>query len=437
MLLTDTDPAAIAMAEPIRKSAWGQIMLLALILFGAAMMLAVFGPLQEAAKTDMKLSDFSVSLIQGLMTGAPAAIVAVPISWLIDHGARVRLLTCLIALCVAGALWTAFAGGFVTLSAARMLEAVGAGCAVAVIISLSADLVAPDHRGRAIVLLGLGTAAGGAAAFVIGGALLHDLAAHPAAILGSLAPWRATHLVVGTVGAILLFPLFFLREPLRHEVEETQASLGVAFHALWAKRRFLIPLFTGQLAVGMADTAAGIWAAPVLIRDFHLQPFQFAGWVGGVIFIGGVAGSALGGLAADWGQKTGRRGGLLIPAVAATLVGVPAALFPVMHNLLGFQVLFTLLLFSGMVTAVVSSTAVTVLIPNEERGACMAAFGVISSLVGKSLAPLIVTLGSAAMGGERHLGAALAATGVATGVLSFLGYVMAMRNAPPPAAELT
>ena len=423
--------------DEVRNSSWGQVLLLALILFGGAMMLTAFGPMQEAAKHDMKLSDLALSMVQGLATGAPAALIAVPISWLIDHGNRVRLLICVFALCVIGSLWTSFAIGAWTLATARMLAAIGAGSAVAVIISLSADLCVPDHRGRAIVILGLGTFAGGSAAFVVGGILLGVLASHPLAILGAMTPWRAANLLLSVVGVVLLLPLFLLREPQRHEVEMQRPTLNTAFLALWAKRRFLGPLFIGQLGIGMADTAASIWASPVLIRDFHQSPAQFAGWVGGMLFVGGVGGSILGGLSADWGHKTGRRGGLLFAAVIATFIGIPAALFPIMHTLAGFQLLFFLLLFSGAVTAVVSSTTVTVLIPNDERGASMAAFGIVSNLIGKSLAPTVVTLASSAMGGEQHLGVALAATGLVTGVVSFAGYVLAMRNAPLSATEPT
>jgi MFS family permease len=427
--------AVDGVTEDLRGSAWGPILLLAVILFGAGVMLTVFAPLQEAAKNELKLSDFAISLVQGLFTAAPVALIGVPLSWIIDHGHRVRLLIILLAACVIGTFWTAFVTGLTSLALARMIAAVGASCAVLVIISLVADLCAPDKRGRAIVVLGMGTFAGVAAAFAVGGSLMTVLAAHPIAWLGAMSAWRETHFVVGAFGALLMAPLFFLREPARHEVEIQTAALGPAFRAIWAKRRFLLPLFAGQLGITMADTAAGIWASPVLIRDFHQAPGAFAVWVGAMVFVGGLVGSIIGGVTADWGHKTGRRGGLLFSAVVATAIGIPAALFPVMHTLGGFQILFFLLLFSGAVTAVVSTTTVAVLIPNEERGASMAAFGVISNLVGKSLAPMVVTLGSLAMGGEQHLGGALAVTGVITGVISFGGYVLAMRNAPLSATE--
>ena len=427
--------AAGAATAPTRRTVWSAVLLLAAVLFAGGLIRTVFSPLQEAAKLDLRLTDFAVSLVQGLATGAPIALVSIPLAWVIDHGNRVRLLVALFAVCVVGAFWTAFATGLTSLFLARMLSAVGASCAVPVIISLVADLCAPDRRGRAIVVLGLGSYAGAAAAFVLGGLLLGVLANHPIAALGKLAPWRATHLLLGLVGSVMLFPLFFLREPERHEVELKTTSFGPTMRALWAKRAFLFPLFAGQIGLSMADAAASIWATPVLIRSYHLQPVQFAGWVGAILFVAGILGAVLGGFGADLGHKTGIRGGLLFAAILATALGIPAAIFPIMPTIGGFQLMFFLLLLAGAITTVVASTTVAVLIPNEERGACMAAFSVISSIIGASLAPTIVTLGSTLMGGEQHLATSLAATGLVTGVISLAGYVLAMRHAPKSATE--
>ena len=71
----------------------------------------------------------------------------------------------------------------------------------------------------------------------------------------------------------------------------------------------------------------------------------------------------------------------------------------------------------------------------------MAAFGanvkigVINSIIGASIAPTIVTLGSWAMGGEQHLAASLAITGAVTALISMVGYMIAMRNAPRSATH--
>jgi hypothetical protein len=65
----------------------------------------------------------------------------------------------------------------------------------------------------------------------------------------------------------------------------------------------------------------------------------------------------------------------------------------------------------------------------------MSVFGIINALIGMSLAPTVVTLGSQALGGEGHLALSLAITGVVTGLLSFGGYFFAMRNSPLNATD--
>src|SRR6266849_5351244 len=95
---------AIALPERTRGTLWSAVLFLAAVLFAGGMIKTVFSPLQEAAKLDLKLSDFATSLV--------------------------------------------------SLFLARMLSALGASCAVPVVISLAADLCRPDQRGRAMVVLG-------------------------------------------------------------------------------------------------------------------------------------------------------------------------------------------------------------------------------------------------------------------------------------------
>ena len=64
-----------AASAPTRNTVWSAVLLLAAILFASALMRMVFSPLQEAAKLDLKLSDFDISLVQGLALGAHAAVV--------------------------------------------------------------------------------------------------------------------------------------------------------------------------------------------------------------------------------------------------------------------------------------------------------------------------------------------------------------------------
>jgi MFS family permease len=420
----------------VTRTAWGAIVVLSLTLLAVAAMRSVFSPLQEAAMLELKLTDFQISLVQGLGTAVPGAIIGLLIAWIIDHGMRVRLVIALLLVCAVGTIGTSFARDFAGLLLSRMCAAVSADCTAGVVISLAADYCVRQQRGRAMLTMGLGLLTGMALGFWLGGALLDSLASTQMAWLAALSPWRKVHLVVGLAGTLGLVPLLLLREPKRHEVQQSAGALRPLLWSLWSKRAFLMPFFLAQLGVTLADTAAIIWAAPVLIRNYHLQPQQFAGWMGGLLFIGGLAGSILGGLSADWGQKSLRRGAVLAGGVVAAALGVPAALFPIMPTVGGFAVMMGVMTLSGTASGLVASTTVTVLIPNEERGTCMALYGVVRSVLGLSIAPSLVTFGSWAMGGEQHLAPALATVGVLTGTLSLVAYLLAMRSAPVAAGTV-
>jgi MFS family permease len=157
--------------------------------------------------------------------------------------------------------------------------------------------------------------------------------------------------------------------------------------------------------------------------------------MGPLIFFAGLLGAILGGLSADWGQKSGRRGGLLIGAVIAAAIGIPAALFPIAPSVPVLAATLGTLLLCGAVTGVVTSVALTVLIPNELRGLCIGAFIAIAGLIGFGVAPTLVAVASSLYGGESHLDQGLATIGTLTSLLSLIAFYLAMRRAPSSATS--
>jgi len=95
-----------------------------------------------------------------------------------------------------------------------------------------------------------------------------------------------------------------------------------------------------------------------------------------------------------------------------------------------FGFVLFLLLMAGSMTGLITATAIAVLVPNEERGVCLGAFMILGALIGLGLSPMLVSLGSQALGGEAHLAPALAIVGVTTGLVSLGGFILAMINAP-------
>lgn len=419
----------------LQRTAWSAVLLLSLVVLSAGIVRLGFSPLQEAAKLELGLSDYQISLVQGIAAAVPMAIIAIPLGWLTDHSKRTRLMLILALTWTIGMIWTGLARDFTGLFIARMLAGVGSMSIVPVAVSTLSDLAPPQNRGRAMLFVGMGNTLGPALAFVLGGALataFGDSLDIPG--LG-LSAWREAALALGVLSAGLILIQFAVREPARHEIESRSTSLKVMAGALWRRRALLGPLFVGQISVIMADAAAGVWAVPVLQRDFGQSVGQASALVGGLLLFAGLIGPAVGGLAADKGHKSGRRGGILIGAVIASAIGVPAALFPLMPDVTLMVAVLFVLLAAGAVTGLVTATTIAVLVPNEERGVCLGAFMILGALIGLGLSPVLVSLGSNALGGEDHLAPALAVVGVITGLVSLAGFVTAMLNAPDRASS--
>ncbi|MDF7775792.1 MFS transporter [Sphingomonas sp. AOB5] len=406
-----------------------------LILFALVVALGVqamgqFSALQDAANKQLGLTDFQLTLVQGLGTAIPMLLLSIPIGILVDRTNRLRLMIVLTSIWTAGSIGTAFSNDLGMLLASRMAAGVGATGAMTCAISLAADICTPGQRGRAMLVLTVGKVLGQAAVFTVGVTLFAMIGESG---LWGLEAWRGVHLIVGLVSAALIAALFLLREPPRREM---LAGPGAPFRTvvseLWTRRGFLIPLFVGQIAVTMADASAGILIAPVLSRSYGMAAEQTQ-WIGTVLFLTGLAGSIIGGIAADAGHRRGR-GGVLIGAVIFSALGVPAGLYTVAPDVTWLGIGFGVLILCGTITGLITAIAITVLLPNELRGLCIGAFLTLAGLIGFGVAPPLIGAISDAMGeGGRHLGTATAWVSVIVGAISCVAFWMAMRRAPASA----
>lgn len=432
-LLVDAAP------PPSLRRSLASLLLLALALAVGFCMMQSFGIMAESAKRDIGLSDTTLAIVQGVGNAVPLVLFSVPVGILVDRTRRIRLLIVMALTWTLGTFATAMAPDAEMLFVSRMLVGIGTTGGLTAALSLSADLCLPEQRGRGLLITNVGKMIGTAAGFALAGWLLARLGTADAPQwMGNLAPWRQAQLGLGLLSAVLLVPLLWLREPARHEVEAgPNATFRQGVAELWARRAFLVPLFIGQTSVVMADTAAGIWASPVLERVYHQQPGEFGQWLGAITLATGIVGAIIGGAAADWGQASARRGGLLIGAVVAAAIGTPAALFPIMPDVTGFAVMIGIFILAGTVTGLVTSVALTVMLPNEVRGLAIGLFIAIAGLIGFGIAPVLVTLASGAMGGEGHIASALALVGTVVSLVSTAAFWLAMRRAPAPGRGLS
>ncbi|MGB9990100.1 MFS transporter [Massilia sp. SM-13] len=422
--------AAGAVPRGARRNA--AIGLITLSLFTGTAARYALSPMQELVSADLGLGNHQIALLQGMALALPILLISIPLGRLVDRTNRARLMIVLALACTAGSVLCALAQNFATAFVARMLVAGSVVAAQPAALSLVADLCEPSRRGRMITLTSLGQVAGSTVAYILAGMLLPWIpTALPAgSALAALAPWRVVLLMFAAVVLATAIAMLWMREPQRREAgADSGGELRVALRALWAYRRFLLPLIGGLVAVGMADAAAAIWAVPVLTRHFHQTPADFGVWMGLLNLGSGVVGAVLGGFSADLGLRRKGRAGVLLGAVVATALSVPTALFPLMPDVAWFGVALALLLTCGGCANIAATSAIMVVLPNELRGICVSLVIAAGGMAAYGVAPLLVSVAAQLFGGGKDILIPLSCVGLLTSIAASAAFVRAMRVA--------
>jgi predicted MFS family arabinose efflux permease len=405
-----------------------QLLLLAMVMAAAGFARTAVGPLQEAMRMALILSDNEMALLQGPAIGIPIALTAIPLGLLIDRSSRVRLLLALVLFALMGSLFTAFASGFIWLLIARCVAGVAALAIVPVVYSLGADLYPPEKRGRVLTVASIGQVAGNSAAFALGGTLLTLAGAAPDAWR-----WVILWLTVPLLPVLLL--MLALREPTRTGIAIDRPSARQVWKELGQYRSMIVPLMVGIILAESAVGAILIWAAPMLSRNFRLPPDRIGGIMAIGMLISGIAGPAIGGLLADLCQRAGGPARTVATLTGLALLSVPAGLFAFVPGVVTGCILLVSSMTLMLAIAVMGMTLFTIVIPNELRGLCMSALVATNIFFCLAVAPPTVSLLSGAIGGLSMIGKALSIVCVAIGVLAASTFAWGRRSFSRPAGR--
>ena len=404
-------------------SRWIQLLLLTAAEASAVYSRTSLGPLQETARTALGLSDNYMALLQGPALALPMVIAALPVGLLIDRRSRTRLLLLFGGLNVLASVGTACAPNFVGLFISRAVIGLIAAATPIAVCSLISDLYPPDQRGRATTVMAIGGVGGMSLAFALGGELVTAFGAREEG-------WRYAQLSLAAPLVLVAILMLALREPSRGDMQARAPTTRNACAALWRLRGILAPLLAGAALVSVADGAALVWSAPTMARQLAISPDRIGALMGTVLLVGGTLGPLCGGLLADFAQRVGgpRRTMAFVAGIAC--IAVPAASFALLPNAGSMALLLALFLLVGSAIAVALSTVSIVILPNELRGLCMALTATVGAIFGFALAPLTVSLLSAALGGIDRIGQALAMVCMAASLLGAIALALGVRSFP-------
>jgi len=408
-----------------------QLVLIALALAACAFGGASLNPLIESVRIGLRLTDNQIAIAQGTAVAVPILLTSIPLGLYIDHGRRARLLQLLVLLAGVCAVATALAVGPVSFIAAKGASGLVAASTYPVALSLVSDLFAPARRGRASMLLSVGAMLGTAGGYAAGGAVGNYFA-------GASLGWRGAMFVIAAPLVAYSALLFTVREPTRISVSSTRFSVAEIRSAVWSYRGILLPLTVAMTTVSMADMASIIWTAPLMHRAFGLD----AGHVGAVIsvslLVAGLATPVITGVLSDRIYKGVGVGGVILFALALTLITIPVSFYPVAHSLRSFVLGFWIVASGGIAVHMEIALLFVLLVPNELRGLFISSCSAVSTVFSLGIAPIAVTLIASKLTASLPLATALSWVMLSTSLLSASATAwIFLRRRPHAAAILT
>lgn len=243
---------------------------------------------KDLFKEDLKLTDAQTSL--PLSAFILVYMIASPIfGSLADKAPRKLLIAFGVAawsLATAGA---AFAQGFTSLLVARAAVGIGEAAYATIAPAILADYFPPEKRNRIFTIFYVATPVGSAIGFVLGG------------VLGEHWGWRTAFLAVGLPGLLVALLALVMRDPPRGQFDTeatTSPPWGEALRKLSNNARYLYTV-GGYVLVTFATGGIADWMATYLSRHRSFELGAAAAAIGQASVIGGIAGTALGGVLAD------------------------------------------------------------------------------------------------------------------------------------------
>lgn len=339
--------------------------------------------------SEFQVSDAALGAIHGYGFALLYATMALPVGWLVDNHARLRLLGCCLLLWSGATVVCGLARSLEMLIAGRLIVGLGQAIVTPVAYSLLGDLWPRSRTGLAVAAFAVGPFLGLGLMFILGG--------HLAEIAG----WRVPFIVTGLLGIALAFFVFGYPEPARRR--RLNGKAPSLTELLSYVRRHGLAIFAvdaAMLFTAMAGHAVLGWGVVWLSRvhDFALGEATLA--MGVAVLVGGVVGTVTGGVLGDRLLRSSARWSRLslLALAAATAAPIALAAFAAEQPGLAFVGL-TILIALIAIALAAGPAALQDITPPSMRGLQHGLAVFIINMFGFGLGPLVVGLVSDGRGG--------------------------------------
>jgi MFS family permease len=391
--------AAAGTPTPGSRYAWYVVGVLTLVYMFSFVDRQILGLLVAPIERDFHVSDTQMGLLQGLAFALFYTFMGLPLGRMVDSVNRRSL----VGVCVF--IWSIFTSGcaaawnFTTLFLARIGVGVGEAGLGPAAYSLIADYFPKERMGAAISVYYMGLFFGSSLALLVGGIAVDALSRTPlitVPLLGTIASWRITFLIVGLPGLLFAVLAFTIREPIRRNLRRladgtpARASFAEAFGQMRLRWQSVVGISVGMAFQSMCTYSMNAWVPTYFLRVYGWTPGQTGKVLAVTQIVFACTGMYLGGVIADRWQKRGvldaRLKGGLISAAGIVLFLAPATIMPNIQLTLAFLMPGFFFMAFAMGTMV---AAIQVIFPNQVRGQVGALFLFVLNLIGLTLGPFL------------------------------------------------
>jgi MFS family permease len=339
---------------------------------------------KDLFKRDLKLSDAQTSLpITGFVI---VYMLTSPVfGALADRWSRKMLIALGVALWSLATGAAALAVGFWTFLLARALVGIGEAAYATISPALLSDFYPPEKRNRIITIFYVAIPVGSALGFVLGGNF------------GDAFGWRAAFLICGLPGLALAALALTIRDPGRGRFDNDAAMTPPPWmQALGplVKNRAYVLAVAGYAAVTFASGALADWFPTFLQRQHGMSVKASGLYVGVSAALGGLLGTALGGIFADVLKRRTRQPYLALSGWSMVLTTVFAFLALRLSNttaaiVMLFVAQFFLWFYNGPINALIANS-----VPSALRVRAFALSILSIHIFGDAVSPSIVAAAS-------------------------------------------
>ena len=403
--------SALARAEPLgpqieppfpsRRTAWYTVAVLMLCYTLSYADRQILAFLVTPIKHDLQVTDTAVGLLQGFAFAAFYTFFGLPLGALADWTNRRNLILVGLVLWSAATSASSIAGSFAALALARTAVGIGEATLSPAGFSMITDSFPKERLSSALSVYTMGIQVGSGLALLIGGIVVQAVAQHPSInvpLLGPLAAWRITFLIVGLPGLAMALLLLTVKEPTRRAIRQASGDLATArfgdvLEQIISRWRSVVGLALMIASQATCNYALLAWG-PTFFERIHHWPRDRTGIMLGLMTLGcGCLGLlAGGGLADRWQRRGVTDAGLRVGLIS--LVGVASTLSPAMllHSAPATVALLAPAVFFIGLPIGSGYAAVQIIFSNRARGLVSAIIIFAVALIGLVLGPLLPAL---------------------------------------------